>query len=251
MKMRVTVGLLLLAGAFMFCAIKARADFSIGVPTLSYWKACDTEEKAVKVAEVLVKSGDGAGLSLLNATEGCEAFAEMRALYAHRVVWHRENHQQEIVKVVNMSEWKDGVPFKHYFVITYSRVLGSGITGSLEPYYFPVRELTYPRTMSGLFCTTQESLRTVAENVPKMQLGAVHLVNKDKTLCVWHTVSRVIVERMKFVRTETVLSTKLYVYEATVSGFLFGSNRMRISPPAMQYLYMTDPQSPKDIEVDA
>ena len=247
--------LIFVIAVLVLTTVKAFAwEFSIGIPASAYWNACDTEGKAVSVAEALVKRGEAAAIEVFQSTAGCVQFSEKTELFAHKVVWHRENHAQEIVKVVDMSAWKNGVPVKHYFVITFARVLGSGIEGSLQPLYVPVQDKKYPRTMFGLFCTTPESLRIVAENVPKMHYGALNLVNKEKIMCLWYPdilAARAIVESMKLVRVEYVTNIKLYLYEVTVSGFLFGNNHVKINPPMTQYLYMTDPQNPEDKGDDA
>lgn len=121
--------------------------------------------------------------------------------------------------------------------------------------YFPVVEKA-ERHMTGMFCLTADDTSVAARNYHTMGLGpALALANKDKVTCVLHQsgMSGVIVTGMKLERIEYIDMKRLYLYEATVSGFYFGANRVELknkidgSPETVkEYIFMTTPQNPED-----
>ena len=248
-----------LAACALSLVIPARADITIGVPKAAHYFACDTEEKAVTVAEAHVKQGFGAARAIFEAT--CAQFKTPVELFPHKVVWFRELHGGEgVLKVVLMSEWKDGKPATYHYVITISKVIGSGVVGQNKMILYASshaedkRVIVEPRIMSGLFCSTVDSLQFVVQN-GRSSNEAFHLamqaVNVEKPVCVSHVKSRVLVSSIKYVQVDTYDNMKLYLYEATVGGFVFGGIPSKIEPSVNLFVYMMEPLHPSHKDTGA
>lgn len=104
-------------------------DLSVGLFSTGIWYACSDQKVAENIAQTFVTRGGDAAITLFNQNAlVCEIFLGPTRLYVHSVVWsHEWQEDNERMKVVLMSEWKENRPYKDYYVLTLRTVIHSGI----------------------------------------------------------------------------------------------------------------------------
>lgn len=116
---------------FLCAPAKAAQDehLAIGVFSTGMWYACSDRRVAENIAQTFVTEGGDAALSLFHQNALlCDLSPTPIKLYVQTVVWHREMQGiRARMKVVLMSEWKDGKPGNTFYVLTLRVVAGSGI----------------------------------------------------------------------------------------------------------------------------
>ena len=119
--------------AFLNAPAKAGQDdeLSIGLFSTGIWYACSDQKVAENIALTFVTRGGDAAIGLFHQNALlCDLTPGPAKLYVETVVWQREMQRGgDLMKVVLMSEWKDGKPDKTLYVLTLRPVNESVIAG--------------------------------------------------------------------------------------------------------------------------
>lgn len=110
------------------------------------------------------------------------------------------------------------------------------------------------RVMAGLFCQQQKDLTYIVTNGRADQTvfdAAMAVVNKEQAVCVVHADSRVLVESMTFLKTDTYGTEKLFLYRASVSGFVIDNMPVKVNPSGTLYVYMSESLKPEHVDYDS